>query len=61
MGDYLGLSTVHINRTLQNLRVARVIQHSGRTFTVCSRDELEHFAGYPGGRTRTGDPTSSPA
>ena len=52
MGDHLGLSTVHINRTLQELRKERLIQHSGRVVKVCNRDELERFAGYDRGRAR---------
>ncbi len=53
IGDYLGLSTVHINRTLQDLKNEGLIQHGGRTFTVCDRDELERFAGYIPSRTRS--------
>ena len=47
MGDHLGLSTVHMNRTLQDLKSNRLIQNSGRTYTICNRGALEQLASYP--------------
>ena len=47
LGDHLGLSTVHMNRTLQDLKSDRLIQNSGRTYTICDRDALEQLASYP--------------
>ncbi len=46
IGDYLGLSTVHINRTLQDLKGERLIQNGGRTYTVIDVEGLERVAGY---------------
>lgn len=46
MGDHLGLSTVHVNRTLQDLRSERLIESSGRSYKVCNRDRLERLAHF---------------
>ena len=47
LGDHLGLSTVHMNRVLQELKGDRLIQSSGRTYTICNRAGLEQIANYP--------------
>ena len=47
LGDHLGLSTVHMNRTLQDLKSDHLIQNCGRTYTICNRDALEQLASYP--------------
>ena len=56
MGDHLGLSTVHINRTLQDLKSERLIQNTGRTYRICDRYGLERVANFS--RTSRPPPTS---
>lgn len=46
MGDHLGLSTVHVNRTLQDLKSERLIQSGGRTYKICNREGLERLAHF---------------
>ena len=53
IGDHLGLSTVHINRTLQDLKSERLIQNGGRTYTVVDFEGLERVAGYVSYRQRS--------
>ena len=48
MGDYLGLSTVHINRTLQDLKAEGLVVNSGRTYTVRDREALKRVASFAG-------------
>ena len=48
MGDYLGLSTVHINRTLQDLKAEGLVGNSGRAYTIRDRDALKRVAGFAG-------------
>lgn len=44
LGDATGLSTVHVNRTLQELRSADLISLSGRTLTIHDLDRLMQVA-----------------
>ena len=41
IGDAAGLSTVHVNRTLQDLRGAKLISLRGRTLTILDSDRLK--------------------
>jgi CRP-like cAMP-binding protein len=43
-GDALGLSTVHVNRTLQDLRAANLIVLRGKTLTIPDLDALKAVA-----------------
>ena len=45
-GDALGLSVVHVNRTLQSLREDGLIVLKGGTLTVPDVDRLKEFAGF---------------
>lgn len=46
LGDGLGMSAVHVNRTLQRLRRENLVSaHSGRV-TILDRDGLSDLAGY---------------
>jgi CRP-like cAMP-binding protein len=42
LGDALGISTVHVNRTLQDLRKAGLISLKGGTLSVLDWDGLKH-------------------
>jgi CRP-like cAMP-binding protein len=44
LADAIGLSPVHVNRTLQKLRVAGLISLSGRTLTIHDLEELKRVA-----------------
>ncbi len=44
IGDALGLSTVHVNRTLQALRDEGLVVAKGRTYTVRDRGRLQALA-----------------
>ena len=46
LADILGISTVHINRTLQQLRGTGLIQFSGGTVTILDLPTLETVAGF---------------
>lgn len=47
MADALGLSTVHMNRTLQDLRArGLVVTDGGSKFLLPNRDKLASFAGF---------------
>ena len=46
LGDALGLSTVHVNRTLQELRGAGLITLKQSTLTVDDWDGLVEAAGF---------------
>ena len=48
MADALGLSTVHVNRTLQALREDGLIEMRGRHFRLSRRAELKRTASYEG-------------
>lgn len=45
--DYLGLSVVHVNRTLQQLRRDRLIETHHRSVTVLDMRQLAGVCGYP--------------
>ena len=44
IGDALGLSTVHVNRTLQTLRDEGLVASKGRTYTIRDRGRLHALA-----------------
>ena len=44
IGDTLGLSTVHVNRTLQTLRDEGLVASKGRTYTIRDRARLQALA-----------------
>lgn len=46
LGDCLGLSTVHINRVMQELRDAGLIQVNRSEYRIVKHDELEKLAGF---------------
>jgi CRP-like cAMP-binding protein len=46
LGDTLGLSTVHVNRTLQQLRAERLISWQGQAVRVLDWDRLARIAGF---------------
>jgi CRP-like cAMP-binding protein len=44
--DALGLSAVHINRTIQELRRQKLIEWEGRVVRLLRRSELEQLAEF---------------
>jgi CRP-like cAMP-binding protein len=46
LGDACGLSTVHINRTLQDLKRRGLIKWQGQTVTMLKREELQMIAEF---------------
>jgi len=46
LSDAFGLSTVHVNRTLQELRSDGLITSAGKTVTINDRKELQRIAQY---------------
>ncbi|MCJ2082990.1 Crp/Fnr family transcriptional regulator [Methylobacterium sp. J-090] len=46
LADTVGLSSVHVNRTLQELRRQRLITLSGRTLTILNRSTFQAMAGF---------------
>lgn len=46
LSDTLGLTTVHINRTLRAMRRDGLIEHRGGTMFLLDRDRLEKLADY---------------
>ncbi len=46
LGDTLGVSTVHVNRTLQSLRSSGLIRQEGRGITVRDWGALKELAGF---------------
>jgi len=46
LGDTMGLSTVHVNRMLQELRGRDLITSSGRRVIVNDRERLFEFAEF---------------
>ena len=46
IADALGLTTVHVNRTLRGLRQAELLDIQGRTLTVRDPDMLAEIAGF---------------
>jgi hypothetical protein len=49
MGDALGLSTVHVNRTLMELRGMGLVSWRGATLTVLDWEELKRVGDFRGG------------
>ena len=49
LGDALGLSTVHTNRVLQELRTQRLIEFSNGHLTIPDRERLASLAGFDPG------------
>ena len=46
IADALGLTTVHVNRTLRNLRQAKLLDIHGRVLTVLEPGQLAEVAGF---------------
>jgi hypothetical protein len=46
LGDALGLSSVHVNRTLQDLRKRRLLSFGDKRLTILNLPELEALAGF---------------
>jgi len=46
MGDALGLSTVHVNRSLMDLRREGLITLEKHTLTILKWDELQQYAEF---------------
>lgn len=49
LADTLGLSTVHVNRTLRALRAEQLIEASNGTVRILDMPGLEHAAGFDSG------------
>jgi CRP-like cAMP-binding protein len=49
LADATGLSTVHVNRTLQELRAAGLITLKGRLLTIRDAERLKALAGFDPG------------
>lgn len=47
LADTLGLTSVHVNRTLQMMRQQQLIELAGRVVTLLLPGELAHMADYP--------------
>lgn len=52
LADTVGLSSVHVNRTLQELRRQGLITLSGRSLTIVNRPALRAMAGFQPGYLR---------
>jgi CRP-like cAMP-binding protein len=46
MGDALGLSTVHVNRSLMELRADGLIELEKKTLTICNWERLKQYAEF---------------
>ena len=46
LGDTLGVSTVHVNRMLQQLREDGLITLKGKTLTILDLERLKEFADF---------------
>ena len=46
LGDALGLSLVHVNRTVQLLRSERLITWVGKTVTISDWERLQQIANF---------------
>lgn len=55
LADACGLSNVHVNRTLQELRHRGLIKWQGQTVTLLKREELEKVADFQGDYLHKGD------
>jgi hypothetical protein len=61
MGDALGLSIVHVNRTLQQLRRERLIELRSGVTILLQRDLLASIANFQPAPLRTPPPASASA
>ena len=48
LADAAGLSIVHVNRTLKELRKLKILTKEGRTIKVMGRERLADLAGFDG-------------
>ena len=48
LGDALGLTAVHVNRVLRQLKTERVMDIKGGTLTITNPDKLADIAGFDG-------------
>ena len=55
LADACGLSTVHVNRTLQELRHRGLIKWQGQTVTLLEREKLEKIADFQPDYLHLGD------
>ncbi|HEY1541562.1 MAG TPA: Crp/Fnr family transcriptional regulator [Xanthobacteraceae bacterium] len=53
IGDALGLSAVHVNRMLQQLRYRKLITYGGNTFAIHDWERLAETAGFSAAYLRT--------
>lgn len=53
LADLTGLTPIHVNRVLQQLRAAEMINLTGRQLTVASRERLQRLAMFDGGYLKT--------
>lgn len=61
LADAMGLSVVHANRVMQELRRRGLIRTVNRTVFIPDLDQLEEFAGYDtGALPKVGPPETSP-
>ncbi|MER2265364.1 Crp/Fnr family transcriptional regulator [Methylobacterium oxalidis] len=58
LGDTLGLSNVHVNRVLQDLRRQGLIALSGRVLTILNRPQLEALAEFNASYLHLASPTA---
>jgi CRP-like cAMP-binding protein len=49
MADVLGVSLVHLNKTLQSLRKEKAFTWEGRVITIVDWDKLQKIAGFDAG------------
>jgi CRP-like cAMP-binding protein len=56
LADAMGLSVVHVNRVMQDLRHRELIRTGDRTVFIPDLDQLEAFAGYDAGTVPKMDP-----
>jgi CRP-like cAMP-binding protein len=56
IADLLGLTAVHVNRTLQQLRADRLIAFAHRKMTICDVAELRKIADFDPGYLHISDP-----
>jgi predicted transcriptional regulator len=46
IGDVIGLTSIHVNRTMQDLRAEGLIATKGRTMTIVDVEQLRWVAGF---------------
>ena len=59
MGDALGLTSVHVNRTLKALRESGLIEQTGRRMTFSDRQALAQMADFSGEYLQVNQPRGS--